>query len=89
MARSTKKGPYVPHDLQVKIDKLNAANKKESIKTWHRDATITPDFVGHTFLVHNGQKFVPVFIDEAMLDHKLGEFAESRKPVTHSSKKKK
>ncbi|MEM9737578.1 MAG: 30S ribosomal protein S19 [Bacteroidota bacterium] len=89
MARSKKKGPYVAHYLQKKLDKLNEANKKETIKTWSRGSTITLDFVGHTFLVHNGKKFVPFFADENTLDHKLGEFAETRKFGGHSSKKKK
>lgn len=89
MARSVKKGPYVPHYLQKKLNKLNEENKKETIKTWARSATITLDFVGHTFLVHRGNKFVPLFVDEAMLEHKLGEFADTRIFRAHSSKKKK
>lgn len=89
MSRSVKKGPYVPHPLQKKLDKLNAENKKEPIKTWYRNATITLDFVGHTLLVHRGNKHIPVFIDEDMLEHKLGEFAETRFFRAHSSKKKK
>ena len=89
MARSRKKGPYVAHHLQEKLDRLNQANKKETIKTWSRRSTITLDFIGHTLLIHDGKKFAPVFIDENMLDHKLGEFAPTRKFGSHSSKKKK
>ena len=89
MPRSVKKGPYVPHYLAKKLRKLNAENKKETIKTRDRDATITLDFIGHTFLIHRGNKFVPLYVDEAMLEHKLGEFADTRVFRAHSSKKKK
>ena len=71
MARSLKKGPYVDPKLVKKIDKINEAGKKQVIKTWSRRSTITPDFVGHTFAVHNGNKFIPVFVYENMVGHKL------------------
>lgn len=78
MSRSLKKGPYVDPRLQAKVDALNKANQKKVIKTWARSSTITPDFVGHTFAVHNGNKFIPVYVQEAMVGHKLGEFAPTR-----------
>ena len=78
MARSLKKGPYVDFKLEKKISKLNSSNKKEVIKTWARKSTISPIFVGHTLAVHNGNKFIPVFISENMVGHKLGEFAPTR-----------
>ena len=78
MSRSLKKGPYVDPRLQVKVEALNKANQKKVIKTWARSSTITPDFVGHTFAVHNGNKFIPVYVQEAMVGHKLGEFAPTR-----------
>ena len=78
MARSLKKGPYVDFKLEKKINKLNSSNKKEVIKTWARKSTISPIFVGHTLAVHNGNKFIPVFISENMVGHKLGEFAPTR-----------
>ncbi len=78
MSRSLKKGPYVDPKLQGKVEALNKANQKKVIKTWARSSTITPDFVGHTFAVHNGNKFIPVYIQEAMVGHKLGEFAPTR-----------
>ncbi|GDX52274.1 MAG: 30S ribosomal protein S19 [Sphingobacteriales bacterium] len=87
MARSVKKGPYVDHNLQGKIDVLNAANKKSVIKTWSRRSTITPEFVGHTFAVHNGNKFIPIFVGENMVGHKLGEFSPTRNFRGHSTKK--
>ena len=75
MARSVKKGPYVDANLEVKVSGMNEGkNKKGVIKTWSRRSTITPDFVGHTFAVHNGNKFIPVYITEFMVGHKLGEF---------------
>jgi len=88
MSRSIKKGPYVAHHLQKKVDALNLSNKKEVIKTWSRRSTISPDFVGHTFSVHNGRKFIPVFVTESMVDHKLGEFALTRTFKGHTSKKR-
>jgi small subunit ribosomal protein S19 len=78
MSRSLKKGPYVDPKLGQKVEALNKSNQKKVIKTWARSSTITPDFVGHTFAVHNGNKFIPVYIQEAMVGHKLGEFAPTR-----------
>jgi small subunit ribosomal protein S19 len=78
MSRSLKKGPYVDPKLGQKVEALNKANQKKVIKTWARSSTITPDFVGHTFAVHNGNKFIPVYVQEAMVGHKLGEFAPTR-----------
>ena len=78
MSRSLKKGAYVDPKLQEKVEALNKANQKKVIKTWARSSTITPDFVGHTFAVHNGNKFIPVYVQEAMVGHKLGEFAPTR-----------
>ncbi len=78
MSRSLKKGPFVVQDLLKKVEVLNKSNKKQVIKTWARACTITPEFVGHTFAVHNGNKFIPVYIQEAMVGHKLGEFAPTR-----------
>lgn len=78
MSRSLKKGPYVDAKLGQKVEALNKSNQKKVIKTWARSSTITPDFVGHTFAVHNGNKFIPVYIQEAMVGHKLGEFAPTR-----------
>lgn len=83
MSRSLKKGPYVDSKLQKKIEALNKSNQKKVVKTWARSCTITPDFVGHTFAVHNGNKFIPVYIQEAMVGHKLGEFAPTRIFRTH------
>ena len=88
MARSLKKGPFVDLKLQKKIDKMNEAKKKKVIKTWSRRSMITPDFVGHTFAVHNGNKFIPVFINENMVGHKLGEFAPTRTFRLHSGDRK-
>jgi len=78
MARSVKKGPYVDAKLANKIQALNQSNQKKVIKTWARSSTITPDFVGNTLAVHNGNKFIPIFISENMVGHKLGEFALTR-----------
>ncbi len=83
MARSIKKGPFVEVKLLDKIGKLNEANQKRPIKTWSRRSTITPDFVGHTFHVHNGRAFDAVFVTENMVGHKLGEFAPTRKFKGH------
>ena len=74
MARSLKKGPYVAHHLQVKIDKMNDGTKRTVIKTWSRASMITPDFVGHTVAVHNGTSFIPVYVTENMVGHKFGTF---------------
>ncbi|NUN71232.1 MAG: 30S ribosomal protein S19 [Bacteroidetes bacterium] len=78
MSRSLKKGPYIDARLLEKVEALNKSNKKQVIKTWARACTISPEFVGHTFAVHNGNKFIPVYIQEAMVGHKLGEFAPTR-----------
>lgn len=88
MSRSIKKGPYVEHSLQKKVDKMNQSSKKSVVKTWSRRSTITPDFVGHTFAVHNGNKFIPVFVSENMVGHKLGEFAPTRTFRSHSGNRK-
>ncbi|MBN9350519.1 MAG: 30S ribosomal protein S19 [Chitinophagaceae bacterium] len=88
MARSIKKGPYVQTTLEQKVLAMNEGKVKKSvIKTWSRRSTITPDFVGHTFTVHNGNKFIPVYVTEFMVGHKLGEFAPTRNFKGHSSKK--
>jgi len=78
MGRSIKKGPFVEEHLLKKISKLNETNSRKPIKTWSRRSTITPEFVGHTFNVHNGRVFMPVFVTENMVGHKLGEFAPTR-----------
>ena len=88
MARSIKKGPFVEASLLRKIELLNAANEKRVFKTWSRRSTITPDFVGHTIAVHNGNKFVPVYITENMVGHRLGEFALTRTFKAHGSAEK-
>ncbi len=85
MGRSIKKGPFVDAHLLEKISKLNAANTKKPIKTWSRRSTITPDFVGHTFNVHNGKIFLPVFVTENMVGHRLGEFALTRTFKKHGA----
>ena len=89
MARSTKKGPFADKHLLDKVAKLNETGKKEVIKTWSRRSTIFPDFIGHTFAVHNGKEFIPVYVTEDMVGHKLGEFALTRKFGGHGSDKKK
>lgn len=78
MPRSVKKGPYVDERLEGRIQALNKTNQKRVLKTWGRRSTITPEFVGHTLAIHNGNKFIPVFISENMVGHKLGEFAPTR-----------
>ena len=88
MARSLKKGPYVFPRLLKKVQKLNETGKKEVIKTWSRPSTIFPEFIGHTFAVHNGKEFIPVYVTEDMVGHKLGEFALTRKNGGHGSDKK-
>jgi small subunit ribosomal protein S19 len=87
MGRSIKKGPYVDQKLEQKVDKMNEGSKRTVIKTWSRRSTITPDFVGHTFAVHNGNKFIPVYVTEFMVGHKLGEFAPTRNFKGHANKK--
>jgi len=88
MPRSLKKGPYIDYKLENKINALNSSNKKQVIKTWSRRSTISPLFVGHTFAVHNGNKFIPVFVSENMVGHKLGEFAPTRIFRMHSGDRK-
>ena len=88
MSRSLKKGPYVDFKLEKKIIKLNSSNRKEVIKTWARRSTISPIFVGHTLAVHNGNKFIPVYVSENMVGHKLGEFAPTRIFRQHSGDRK-
>ena len=88
MARSLKKGPFVDAKLEKKVEKMNEGGKKKVIKTWSRRSMITPDFVGHTFAVHNGNKFIPVFVSENMVGHKLGEFAPTRIFRMHSGDRK-
>lgn len=88
MARSIKKGPYVDVKLEKKVENVNEGKaKKGVIKTWSRRSTITPDFVGHTFAVHNGNKFIPVYVTEFMVGHKLGEFSPTRNFKSHSGGK--
>ncbi len=88
MPRSLKKGPYVSEKLMKKIQVMNDSGKKKVIKTWSRRTMITPDFVGHTIAVHNGNKFIPVYIYENMVGHKLGEFAPTRTFRMHSGDRK-
>lgn len=88
MARSLKKGYFVHYKLQRKIDELNKSNKKTVVKTWSRSSTITPDFVGHTIAIHNGKNFIPVYITENMVGHKLGEFSPTRIYRGHSGHRK-
>ena len=86
MARSSKKGPFVDPKLLKKIQKLNNEGQKKPIKTWSRQSDISPDFVGHTFAVHNGKQFIPVFVTENMVGHKLGEFSPTRMFRGHGGK---
>ena len=87
MSRSTKKGPYVEESLFKKVEALNASGDKQVIKTWSRSSTIFPEFVGHTFAVHDGRKHVPVYVTEDMVGHKLGEFAPTRTFKGHAGGK--
>jgi small subunit ribosomal protein S19 len=89
MARSIKKGPYIESSLEKKIEAMNSRNEKKIIKTWSRRSTIAPDFIGHTLAVHNGKKFIPVYITENMVGHKLGEFSPTRIFRAHSGRTKK
>lgn len=89
MPRSVKKGPYVDAKLLRRIQELNKSNQKKVLKTWARRSTITPEFVGHTLAIHNGNKFVPVFISENMVGHKLGEFSPTRTFRGHGGKAEK
>lgn len=86
MARSLKKGPYIDSNLMRKVELLNAANDKKVIKTWARNSDIPPEFVGHTFGVYNGKQFIPVFVSENMVGHKLGEFSPTRLFKGHGGK---
>ena len=88
MPRSVKKGPFVDDHLLNKVDKMNQANQKRMIQTWSRRSTVLPSFVGHTFAVHNGKKFIPVFVTENMVGHKLGEFSPTRTFHGHAADKK-
>jgi small subunit ribosomal protein S19 len=87
MARSLKKGPFIDEHLTKKVEAMNRDREKKVIKTWSRRSTITPEMVGHTLAVHNGRKFVPVYISENMVGHKLGEFSQTRTFKGHSGKK--
>jgi small subunit ribosomal protein S19 len=88
MGRSVKKGPYIQATLMSKVEVMNSNNAKRVIKTWARSSTIIPDFVGHTFAVHNGNKFIPVYVTENMVGHKLGEFALTRTFKAHGQAEK-
>ncbi len=88
MSRSLKKGPFIHYKLENKVLDMNEAGKKNVIKTWSRASMISPDFVGHTIAVHNGNRFIPVYITENMVGHKLGEFAPTRQFRGHGGKKK-
>ena len=89
MARSLKKGPYISASLYKKVDSMEISGKKSVIKTWSRRSMISPDFVGYTFAVHNGNKFIPVYVTENMVGHKFGEFAQTRTFRGHINKKDK
>jgi small subunit ribosomal protein S19 len=89
MGRSLKKGPYIDFRLEKKVQVLDETGKKTVVKTWSRRSMISPDFVGHTFAVHNGNKFIPVYVTENMVGHKLGEFAPTRNFRGHIAKKDK
>jgi small subunit ribosomal protein S19 len=89
MSRSLKKGPFVEFKLEQRIVEMNESGKKKVVRTWSRRSMITPDFVGHTIAVHNGNKFIPVYITENMVGHKLGEFAPTRQFKGHPGKKNK
>jgi small subunit ribosomal protein S19 len=86
MARSTKKGPFIDAHIQKKIEDMNARNEKKVVRTWSRRSTIIPEMVGHTLAVHNGKKFIPVYVSENMVGHKLGEFSFTRQFKGHSVK---
>lgn len=89
MARSLRKGPYIDYRLEQKVGALEESGKKSVIKTWARRSMISPEFIGHTFAVHNGNKFIPVYVTEQMVGHKLGEFAPTRNFRGHIAKKDK
>jgi len=86
MGRSVKKGPFTDDHLEKKVGTLNAANEKKVVRTWSRRSTILPEFVGHTIAVHNGKKFIPVYVSENMVGHKLGEFSPTRVFKGHAAK---
>ena len=86
MARSLKKGPFVDEHLREKLEGLNARNEKKVVKTWSRRSTVVPEMIGHTIAVHNGKKFIPVYVTEQMIGHKLGEFAPTRTFKGHAVK---
>ena len=88
MPRSTKKGPFIDSSLQVQVERMNQRNEKKVVRTWSRRSTILPEMVGHTIAVHNGKKFIPVYVTENMVGHKLGEFALTRTFKGHSADKK-
>jgi small subunit ribosomal protein S19 len=88
VARSVKKGPFIDEHLLKKVQALNAASERKVTKTWSRRSTIIPDMIGHTFAVHNGRKFIPVFVSENMVGHKLGEFSPTRTFHQHSGARK-
>ena len=88
MPRSLKKGPFVDEKLTRQVEALNESNQKKVIKTWSRRSTVLPEFVGHTFAVHNGNKFIPIYVTENMVGHKLGEFSATRTFRAHSGSKK-
>lgn len=89
MARSLKKGPFIDPKLDLKVQKMEESGKKRTIKTWARRSLISPEFVGHTLAVHNGNKFIPVYVTENMVGHKLGEFAPTRTFRGHAGDRKK
>jgi small subunit ribosomal protein S19 len=89
MPRSLKKGPYIAEKLRVRIEEMNKRNEKRVVKTWARRSTIVPEFVGHTLAVHNGNKFIPIYVTENMVGHKLGEFAPTRLFRGHTNKAEK
>ena len=89
MPRSLKKGPFVDHHLSMKVKTAVETNNKKPIKTWSRNSTIIPDFVGHSFMIHNGKTFIPITISEEMVGHKLGEFAPTRTFKGHTAADKK
>jgi small subunit ribosomal protein S19 len=89
MARSTKKGPFIDSHLQRKVDDMNARNEKKVVRTWSRRSTVIPEMVGHTLAVHNGKKFIPVYVTENMVGQKLGEFAPTRFFKGHTTKAEK
>jgi small subunit ribosomal protein S19 len=86
MSRSIKKGPYIDMKLFKKIEEMNSSNQRKAIKTWSRRSTIFPEMIGHTIMVHNGKNFIPVYVTENMVGHKLGEFSPTRTYRGHTSK---